>query len=119
VTAPPQEPSRKRFEQESGADDTCYQLTLFVNGASDLSAHAIANARLLCESHLAGRYHLSVVDVHDDPDAVLRSRVLATPTLVKNRPLPVRRLVGDLSHTDKVLLALDIPGRLDASTVVS
>ncbi|MCW3014307.1 MAG: circadian clock protein KaiB [Solirubrobacterales bacterium] len=86
-----------------------YELTLFVSGASDLSARAIANARQLCESHLHGRYHLAVVDVHEDPAAVLSSQVLAAPTLIKHRPLPVRRLVGDLSHTDKVLLALDLP----------
>jgi circadian clock protein KaiB len=90
-------------------DDTGYQLTLFVNGASEMSARAVANARQLCESNLAGQYHLTVVDVHDDPEAVLRDRVFATPTLVKNRPLPTRRLVGDLSRADKVLVALDLP----------
>lgn len=114
----PGEPLRERFDDESAAnDDNYYQLTLFVNGASDLSARAIANARELCESHLAGRYHLAIVDVHDDPAAVLSLRVFATPTLVKNRPPPIRRLVGDLSHSDKVLLALDIPFTEDPRAV--
>lgn len=90
-------------------DGTSYELTLFVSGASDISARAIANARQLCDTHLDGRCHLSVVDVHEDPAAVLSSRVLAAPTLVKNRPLPVRKHVGDLSNTAKVLLALDLP----------
>lgn len=117
MTRPPR-PSLERFEDEPAAgDDSCYQLTLFVNGASDLSARAIANARALCESHLAGRYHLAIVDVHDDPAAVLSLRVFAAPTLVKNRPPPVRRLVGDLSDTDKVLLALDIPRTEDTRAV--
>lgn len=89
--------------------ETRYELTLFVNGASDLSARAIANARKLCDVHLDSRFHLSIVDLHADPAAVLSSQVLATPTLVKNLPLPVRRFVGDLSHPDKVLRALDLP----------
>lgn len=100
----------ERFEDELAAlDDTDYELTLFVSGASDLAARAIANARRLCDVHLHGRCHLSVVDVHEDPAAVLSSRLLATPTLVRNRPLPMRRVVGDLSDTDKVLRALDLP----------
>lgn len=96
-----------------------YDLTLFVSGASDLSARAIANARELCESHLAGRYHLSVVDVHEEPAIVLGSRVLAVPTLVRNRPLPVRKLVGDLSDARKVLTALELPLGTDASKALS
>jgi circadian clock protein KaiB len=88
-----------------------YELTLYVSGASNLSARAVANVRRLCDDHLDGRYHLSVVDVHADPAAFLISGVLAAPTLVKSRPLPVRKLVGDLSQTDKVLLALELPSR--------
>jgi circadian clock protein KaiB len=97
---------------------TCYDLTLFVNGASGRSARAIAIARQLCDTHLDGRYDLAVVDVHDDPAAVLRSQVLAAPTLIKNLPLPARRIVGDLSNTAKVLLALDLPLSDNASRAV-
>jgi circadian clock protein KaiB len=86
-----------------------YGLTLFVNGASDLSVRAIADATQLCENHLAGSYHLTVVDLFQDPDAGIGSGVQAAPTLVKNRPLPERKLVGDLSHQGRVLLALAIP----------
>jgi circadian clock protein KaiB len=89
-------------------DQTRYDLTLFVSGASDLSARAIANARELCDNHLAGRYQLSVIDVHEDAAAVLESDVIAAPTLVRNWPLPVRKMVGDLSRTEKVLAALDL-----------
>jgi circadian clock protein KaiB len=106
----PHDSTIERFEDELAAlDEACYELTLFVSGASELSARAIANARQLCDTHLAGRYHLTVVDVHEDPAAVISSRVVAAPTLVKNRPLPVRKLVGDLSQTVKVLLALELP----------
>ena len=86
-----------------------YDLTLFVSGASALSARAVANARRLCETHLDGRHDLAVVDVNDDPATAARTGVVVAPTLVRNRPLPVRRLVGDLSATDKVLAALDLP----------
>jgi circadian clock protein KaiB len=89
-------------------DEARYELTLFVSGASDLSARAIGNARELCDTHLAGRYELSVVDVHEDVAAALNSDVIAAPTLVRSWPLPVRKLVGDLSRTDKVLIALDL-----------
>jgi circadian clock protein KaiB len=95
-------------------DATSYDLTLFVSGASDLSARAIADARYLCDVHLRGRSRLSVIDVRDDPAAVLRDRVLAAPTLLRRLPLPVHKLVGDLSDTDKVLQALGIPATAPA-----
>lgn len=85
------------------------ELTLIVSGASDLSARAIANAKRLCEGHLAGRYHLAIVDLQEAPASVLSSHVLGAPTLVKTQPLPQRKFVGDLSHTDKVLVALGLP----------
>lgn len=87
-----------------------YELTLFVSGASEHSARAITNATLLCDAHLNGRYRLSVVDVHDNAAAALRSRVLTTPTLVRERPLPVRRIAGDLRKTDEVLRTLVLAG---------
>jgi circadian clock protein KaiB len=92
---------------------TSYELTLFVSGASALSARAVADARLLCETHLDAPYHLSVVDIQADPAAVLGTRVLAVPALVRSLPLPVRKVVGDLSDTAKVLLALDLPAAGD------
>lgn len=99
--------------------ESAYDLTLFVSGASDLAARAVTNARRLCETHLTGRYRLTVVDVYEDVAALLASDVLATPTLVKNRPLPVRRIVGDLSHLDRVLLALDLPRADDTVRLTS
>lgn len=89
-----------------------YVLTLFVSGASEISALAIGNARSLCENYLAGRYRLQVVDVHRDPAKMMQHNVLAAPTLLRERPLPIRRLVGDLSDTGRVLAALDISGSM-------
>jgi circadian clock protein KaiB len=90
-------------------EGTHIELTLIVSGASDLSARAIANATRLCEEHLHGRYHLSVVDLHEAPASVLSGQVVAAPTLVKTQPLPMRKFVGDLSRTDRVLAALGLP----------
>ena len=89
--------------------DTTFDLTLIVSGASRLSSRAIANATLLCETHMAGRYRLSVVDLSEAPASVLSGQLLAAPTLVKTSPLPVQKFVGDLSRTDGVLAALGLP----------
>jgi circadian clock protein KaiB len=83
-----------------------YHLTLFVSGATDLSARAIAAARQLCDGHLSGRCRLTVLDIHGDPAAAVRSRVHAVPALVRTQPLPARRVVGDLSQIGRVLSAL-------------
>jgi diguanylate cyclase (GGDEF)-like protein len=91
------------------ASEEAYELTLFVSGASELSSRAISEATQLCETNVAGQYHLSIVDVHGDPAALRNSGVLATPTLVKYRPAPVRQLVGDLSHGDWSTLSPDSP----------
>jgi circadian clock protein KaiB len=89
-------------------DATCYELMLFVSGASKLSARAIADAKRLCDSHLAGRYHLDVVDINEE-SAVLCPGLLVSPTLIKIRPLPERKHVGDLSDAADVLEMLGIP----------
>jgi circadian clock protein KaiB len=107
---PPASATTRQFdEQLAGLEDGRYELTLFVSGASELSVRAIANARQLFDLHLPGRYTLSVIDVHEDPAALIENRILAAPTLVRSLPLPMRRLVGDLSQTERVLHALGIP----------
>ncbi len=99
----------QRFEARlAGLGTDCYELTLFVSGASGRSARAIANVRSLCDTYLADRYSLQVVDVHQHPEMLARHHVLAAPTLVKGAPLPVRTLVGDMSDTDRVLVAFDV-----------
>jgi circadian clock protein KaiB len=114
----PHDATLQRFE-DALADraESWFELTLIVSGASELSARAIANARQFCELHLKSRYHLSIVDLHEEPASVGGGLVVAAPTLVKNHPLPVRKFVGDLSRTDNVLLALGISavGSIDAA----
>jgi circadian clock protein KaiB len=99
-----------RFEEALAArGDEHFELTLIVSGASDLSARAIANANQLCEENMHGRYHLSVVDLHEAPASGISGQVMAAPTLVKTQPLPMRKFVGDLSRTEHVLDALGLP----------
>jgi circadian clock protein KaiB len=105
----PVEDTVNGFEVSADEGDIFYKLTLFVSGASALAARAIANATRLCELHCNGHYHLSVIDIHEDPGSLLTNNLLATPTLVKTQPGPARRVVGDLSHTEKVLATLDLP----------
>jgi diguanylate cyclase (GGDEF)-like protein/PAS domain S-box-containing protein len=102
----------EQFRAElAAAPDEAYELTLYVSGASDLSTRAIADARQLCETYLAGKYLLSVVDVNEDTAVLRTNRVMATPTLVKNWPLPARRLVGDLSEChDGTTPSMGVPG---------
>jgi circadian clock protein KaiB len=109
MSASEYESSLQRFEDRVVERATApYVLTLFVTGASDMSMRAIGNVRAICENHLAGRYHLEVVDVHRDAALMSSYDVVAAPTLIKEAPLPKRMLVGDLSDTVRVLAALDI-----------
>jgi circadian clock protein KaiB len=85
-----------------------YLLRLFVTGTTPRSALAIRNIRAICEEKLQGRYELEVVDVYQHPEQLRQEQVVVTPTLVKKLPLPVRRLIGDLSDRERVLVALDI-----------
>jgi len=85
-----------------------FVLKLYVTGASPRTERAIANLRHICDSELAGRYTLTIIDVLEEPEAAERDRVLATPTLIKELPLPLRRVIGDLSDHAKVLLALEV-----------
>lgn len=86
-----------------------YDLKLYVAGMSPRSVHAIQNIRRICEAHLKDNYSLEVIDVYKRPALVLGEQILAAPTLVKQMPLPLRRLIGDMSETQNVLVGLDLP----------
>jgi circadian clock protein KaiB len=93
-------------------DTAHYRLRLFVTGTTPRSARAIRNIRAICEQHLPGRYDLEVIDIYQHPEHVRAEQIIVTPTLVKQLPHPVRKLIGDLSDTARVLAALDIIVRL-------
>lgn len=85
-----------------------YVLRLFITGNTVRSSHAIANIRSLCDEYLAGRYQLEVVDIYQQPNEAAKEQIIAAPTLVKELPAPVKRLIGDLTDRDKVLVGLDL-----------
>ena len=85
-----------------------YILRLYVTGSTGRSLRAVDNLKRLCEEHLADEYDLEVIDIYNDPDAAREAQLVAAPTLVKKLPLPIRKFVGDLSDTQKILVGLDI-----------
>lgn len=85
-----------------------YLLRLYVAGMTPNSARAISNLKKICEEHLAGQYDLTVIDVYRRPTLAKGEQIVAVPTLVKKLPLPIRKLIGDMSDKSKVLVGLDI-----------
>ncbi len=85
-----------------------YVLRLFVSGATLRSTQAIENIKAICESELAGRYELEVIDIYQQPKLAKRYQVIAVPTLIKSLPAPLRMLIGDLSEKEKVLIGLNL-----------
>jgi circadian clock protein KaiB len=88
-----------------------YLLRLFVSGTTPRSARAIQNIRALCEQKLHNRYELEVIDIYQHPELVKPEQIVVTPTLVRKLPLPVRKIIGDLSDNERVLVSLDIVPR--------
>lgn len=85
-----------------------YVLRLYVAGMTPRSTRAIENLRTICEEHLHGRYDLEVIDVYQQPMLAKGEQIVAAPTLIKKLPLPLRRVIGDMSSTERVLLGLDL-----------
>ena len=85
-----------------------YLLRLFITGASPNSIRAITNLKEICEAHLQGRYLLEIIDVYQQPALAQEQQIIALPLLVKKLPLPERRMIGDLSNTEKVLKGLGL-----------
>lgn len=88
-----------------------YNLRLYVAGQTPKSLAAIANLKRICETHLAGRYAVEVIDLIEQPQLAAVDQILAIPTLVRQVPPPLRRIIGDLSQTERVLVGLDIEPR--------
>ncbi len=85
-----------------------YVLRLFITGATPQSVRAIANVKQICEQYLPGRYELEVIDLYQQPQLAQGEQIVAVPTLIKKLPLPLRRIVGDMSQTERVLVGLDL-----------
>lgn len=91
-----------------GAGEDHYNLRLYVAGQTPKSIAAIANLKRLCEQHLAGRYNVEVVDLVENPRLAQNDQIVAIPTLIRKLPEPVRRIIGDLSNTERVLVGLEL-----------
>ena len=85
-----------------------YVLRLYITGATPNSAKAVSNIKTICNQYLQDRYDLKIIDVYQEPEVAKREQVIAIPMLVKLSPLPVKRLIGNLSDIEKVLKGLDI-----------
>jgi circadian clock protein KaiB len=85
-----------------------YVLRLYVTGMTPKSTLAIANVQKLCEKYLEGFYELKIIDIYQQPQLAKDEQIIATPTLIKKLPLPIRRLIGDMSDTERFLVGVDL-----------
>ena len=92
-------------------DQEYYELRLYVAGKTQKSAAALSNLKKYCEEHLKGQYAIEIIDLLENPQLAEGDQILAIPTLVKKVPEPVRKIIGDLSNKEKVLVGLDIRPR--------
>lgn len=96
------------IKEQEPSDEVEWKLRLYVAGQTPRSLAAFANLKRICEAHLAGKYHIEVVDLTKQPQLAKGDQILALPTVVRKLPEPVRKIIGDLSNTDRVLVGLDL-----------
>ncbi len=92
---------------ENGSRSPEFELRLYVAGQTPKSIAALANLRRICETHLAGRYKIEVVDLFENPQLAAGDQILAVPTVVRQLPEPIKKIIGDFSNEDRVLVGLD------------
>ena len=103
--------ARTRNSTSARRSQKKYVLRLYITGTTPRSMRAIANIKNICEDYLKGRYQLEVIDIYNNPSLGKGEQIIASPTLIKKLPLPLRRFIGDLSNTERILLGLDLqPG---------
>jgi circadian clock protein KaiB len=99
--------SENEIRTSSSAGET-YSLRLYVAGQTPKSVLAFANLKQICEEHLRGRYEIEIIDLLENPQLARGDQILAVPTLVRRLPEPIKRIIGDLSNTERVLVGLDL-----------
>lgn len=87
---------------------TFYTLRLYISGNTARSSRAIQNIQRICHTYLAGRYELEVIDIFQQPQLAIQAQIIAAPTLIRQFPLPLRKMVGDMADEKKLLIGLDI-----------
>ena len=104
--------STEEFEQAAAKlDREKYILRLYVTGMTPKSTRAIASVQKLCEEYLEGAYELKVIDIYQQPQLAKGEQIIATPTLIKKLPLPLRKLIGDMSDTERFLFGIDLKSK--------
>ena len=96
--------------------DEVFDLRLYVAGQTPKAIRAFANLQRICDEHLQGRYRIEVIDLLEDPQLGRGDQILALPTLVRRLPQPIKKIIGDLSNTERVLVGLDLRARSKASS---
>lgn len=99
---------RTSGKQKKPKDKAAWALRLYVAGQTPKSVAALSNLKRLCESHLAGRYKIEIVDLLKNPRLAAGDQILAVPTLVRKLPVPIKKIIGDLSNEERVLVGLDV-----------
>jgi circadian clock protein KaiB len=89
-------------------DTKKWNLRLYVAGQTPKSITALANLKRICDEHMSGKYHIEVIDLMENPQLARRDQIVAIPTLIRELPSPLKRIIGDLSNTDRVLVGLDV-----------
>ena len=103
------DPTTQAFEAlANNRQEAHYSLRLYITGMTPRSTDAIAAIKAICEEYLLGRYDLEVIDIYQHPEQAKAAEIIVSPTLLKRLPLPLRRLIGDLSNRERVLIGLDL-----------
>lgn len=115
MTGSPSKKSRRASSNgnapQSDSEAARWNLRLYVAGQTPRSLSAFKNLKEICEEYLKGKYHIEVIDLMENPTLARGDQILAVPTLVRKLPQPIRKIIGDLSNTERVLVGLDIQPR--------
>jgi circadian clock protein KaiB len=101
-------PISRKPREKSRSKKTAVQLRLYVAGQTPKSLAAFENLQRICEQHMPGKYDIKVIDLMQNPQLARGDQIVAIPTVVKNLPVPIRKLIGDLSNTERVLVGLNL-----------
>lgn len=91
-----------------GTENESWILRLYIAGQTPKSLTALSNLKKICEEHLAGKYTIEIIDLQENPGLARKDQIMAIPTLVRKLPPPIKKIIGDLSNTERVLIGLDV-----------
>jgi circadian clock protein KaiB len=103
--------ARAKPKRKAARTPECWDLKLYVAGQTPRCLQAFANLKKICEEHLEGRYRIQIIDLLENPQLARGDQIVAIPTVVRQLPPPIRKIIGDLSNTERVLVGLDVQPR--------